>query len=311
MENKITKYLVHDKRVSVMCLDTTALVEEIRKIHDLTPTTTAVLGRVATVSAMMSHLSLKETTDNLTIQIKGNGPIGSIVSICELEDLRTAAIKICADNSKVELPLKEDGKIDVGGAVGNNGYLNVIRENELTQGKYNGIIPLVSGEIAEDFTQFFAKSEQKPTALALGVLVNKDGVKRAGGYIINPLPDATEEDITKIEQAISNSKPISALLDDDLSLDEIAKAVTGDENIEILKQDLQVKYKCNCSKDKFERGIKSLGKEEIQKIIDEDGKVDTECNFCHKKYHFSKEELEIFIWGQSRFQNGTDLNEKK
>ena len=236
MENKITKFLAYNKRVAVMCLDTTELVEEIRQIHDLTPTTTAALGRVATVSTMMAHLNLKETTDSLTIQIKGNGPIGTIVSICELDDLRTATIKICADNSKVELPLKENGKIDVGGAVGNSGYLNVIRENELTKGKYNGIIPLVSGEIAEDFTEFFAKSEQKPTALALGVLVDKNGVKRAGGYIINPLPDATDEDITKIEQAISKSKPISEMLDENSSLEEIAKIVTGDENIEMLKK---------------------------------------------------------------------------
>ena len=299
MENKITKFLAHEKRVAVMCLDTTALVEEIRRIHDLTPTTTAVLGRVATVSSMMAHLNLKETSDNLTIQIKGNGPIGTIVSICELEDLRTATIKVYADENKLELPLKENGKIDVGGAVGNFGFLNVIRQNDITNAKYNGIIPLVSGEIAEDFTEFFAKSEQKPTALALGVLVDKNGVKRAGGYIINPLPDATDEDITKIEEAISNSKPISTMLDENLSLEEIAKIVTGDENIEVLKQDLQVKYKCNCSKEKFERGIRSLGKDEIQTILEEDGKVDTECNFCHKKYHFSKEELEFFIGDSS------------
>ena len=295
MEKKITKFLAYNKRVAVMCLDTTELVEEIRKIHDLTPTTTAVLGRVATVSSMMSHLNLKETSDNLTIQIKGNGPMGTIVSICELEDLRTANIKIYADNTKIELPLKQNGKIDVGGAVGNNGYLNVIRQNDITNAKYNGIIPLVSGEIAEDFTEFFAKSEQKPTALALGVLVDKNGVKRAGGYIINPLPDATDEDITKIEQAISNSKPISAMLDEDMTLEQIAKTVTGDENIEVLKQDLRVQYKCNCSKEKFERGIRSLGKEEIKTILEEDGRIDTECNFCHKKYHFSKEELEFFI----------------
>ena len=297
MENKITKFLAHNKRVAVMCLDTTALVEEIRRIHDLTPTTTAVLGRVATVSSMMAHLNLKETSDNLTIQIKGNGPIGTIVSICELEDLRTATIKVYSEENKLELPLKENGKIDVGGAVGNNGYLNVIRENEITKGKYNGIIPLVSGEIAEDFTEFFAESEQKPTALALGVLVDKNGVKRAGGYIINPLPDATDEDITKIEQAIANSKPISTMLDENLSLEEIAKIVTGDENIAVLKQDLRVKYKCNCSKEKFERGIRSLGKDEIKTILEEDGKIDTECNFCHKKYHFSKEELEKFTFG--------------
>ena len=295
MENKITKFLAYKKRVAVICLDTTALVEEIRKIHDLTPTTTAVLGRVATVSSMMAYLNLKETSDNLTIQIKGNGPIGTIVSICELEDLRTANIKLYADDNKLELPLKENGKIDVGGAVGKYGFLNVIRQNDITNAKYNGIIPLVSGEIAEDFTEFFAKSEQKPTALALGVLVDKNGVKRAGGYIINPLPDATDEDITKIEQAIANSKPISTMLDENLSLEDIAKIVTGDENIEVLKQDLRVQYKCNCSKEKFERGIKSLGKDEIQKIIEEDGKIDTECNFCHKKYHFSKEELDFLI----------------
>ena len=247
----------------------------------------------------MAYLNLKETSDNLTIQIKGNGPIGTIVSICELEDLRTANIKLYADDNKLELPLKENGKIDVGGAVGKYGFLNVIRQNDITNAKYNGIIPLVSGEIAEDFTEFFAKSEQKPTALALGVLVDKNGVKRAGGYIINPLPDATDEDITKIEEAIANSKPISTMLDENLGLEEIAKIVTGDENIEVLKQDLRVQYKCNCSKEKFERGIKSLGKEQIQTIIDEDGKVDTECNFCHKKYHFSKEELEEFKFGDS------------
>lgn len=275
-----------------MCLDTTELVEEIRKIHDLTPTTTAVLGRVATIATMMAHLNLKETTDNLTIQIKGNGPMGTIISICELEDLRTAAVKVCADNTKIELPLRKDGKIDVGGAVGNIGYLNIIRQNELTDAKYNGIIPLVSGEIAEDFTAFFAKSEQKPTALALGVLVDKNGVKRAGGYIINPMPDATDEDITKIERAIANAKPISALLDGNLELEEIAKIVTGDDNLEVIKQDLLVKYKCNCSRDRIERGIISLGKDEINQIIDEDGKVDSECNFCHKTYHFNKEELE-------------------
>ena len=295
MEDKITKFWAHEKRVSVMCVELTNLVEEIRKIHDLTPTTTAVLGRVAIVSTMMAHLNLKETTDNLTIQIKGNGPIGSIVSLCELENFRTAVIKVYADEPHIELPLKDNGKIDVGGAVGNLGYLNVIRQNDLTLGKYNGIIPLVSGEIAEDFTEFFAKSEQKPTALALGVLVNKDGVKRAGGFIINPMPDATDEDITKIEQAISKAKPISQMLDDGLNLEEIAKIVTGDENVTIMQQDLKVKYKCNCNKDRLERGIISLGKEEISKIIEEDGKVDSECNFCHKKYHFGKEELEQML----------------
>ena len=172
------------------------------------------------------------------------------------------------------------------------GYLNVITQNELTKGNYNGLIPLVSGEIAEDFTQYFAKSKQKPTALALGVLVNKDGVKRAGGYMINLMPDITDEEIEKIEIAIKNAKPISEMLEEGITLEEIAKIVTGDENIETLEDDLKAVYKCSCNKEKIEEGIISLGKEEINKIIEEDGKLEAECHFCHTKYRFTKEELE-------------------
>ena len=293
MQNKITKFLAYNRKVEVMCIDSTNLVEEIRKIHNLTPTTTAVLGRVATVCTLMSFIDLKDLTDNLTIQIKGNGPIGTIIAICELENLKKAEIKICADNPYIELPLKPNGKIDVSGAVGKNGFLNIIRENELTNGKYNGVSPIVTGEIAEDFTEYFAKSKQQPTVLALGVLVDKNGVKKAGGYIINLMPDASEQEITKIEEAIKKAKPISELLNEGLSLEEIAKIVTGDGNIEIIEDDLDVRFKCTCNKDRIERGIISLGKEEIQKIIEEDGKLEAECHFCHKKYVFTKEELEV------------------
>lgn len=292
MQNKITKFLAYNKRVSVMCIDSTNLVEEIRKIHNLTPTTTAVLGRVATVCTLMSFIDLKDLTDNLTIQIKGNGPIGTIIAICDLENLKKTSIKICADNPYIELPLKPNGKIDVSGAVGKNGFLNIIRENELTNGKYNGVSPLITGEIAEDFTEYFAKSKQQPTVLALGVLVDKNGVKKAGGYIISLMPDASEQEIGKIEKALKKAKPISELLNEGQSLEEIAKIVTGDENIEIIEDDLDVSFKCTCNKDRIERGIISLGKEEIQKIIDEDEKLEAECHFCHKKYVFTKEELE-------------------
>lgn len=291
MKNKAIKFLAYNKKVSIMCIDTTELVEQIRKTHDLTPTVTAAAGRVATVASMMAHLEIKELTDNITIQIKGTGPIGSMVAVSSLESKKMANVKMYVQNPHVELPLKPNGKIDVGGAVGAEGYLNVIKQNELTNSNYNGLIPLVSGEIAEDFTEFFAKSEQKPTALALGVLVNKDGVKRAGGYIINLMPDATDEEISKIEESLKIAKPISEMLDEEMSLEEIARIVTGDECVEILEQDLDVIYKCNCSKEKIERGIISLGKEEISKIIEEDGKLEAECHFCHKKYNFSIEEL--------------------
>lgn len=291
MKNKAIKFLAYNKKVSVMCIDTTELVEQAREIHDLTPTVTAAAGRALTVASMMAYLETKELTDSITIQIKGNGPIGGMVLITGLENEKMANVRMYVQNPYVELPLKPNGKIDVGGAVGKQGYLNIIKQNELTNSNYNGLIPLVSGEIAEDFTEFFLKSEQKPTALALGVLVNKDGVKRAGGYIINPMPDATDEEISNIEKAIKNAKPISEMLDKGLTLEEIAKIVTGDENIEILEQDLDVTYKCNCNKEKIENGIISLGKEEISKIIEEDGKLEAECHFCHKKYNFSLEEL--------------------
>ena len=240
MKNKAIKFLAYNKKVSIMCIDTTELVEQIRKTHDLTPTVTAAAGRVATVASMMAHLEIKELTDNITIQIKGTGPIGSMVAVASLESKKMANVKMYVQNPHVELPLKPNGKIDVGGAVGAEGYLNVIKQNELTNSNYNGLIPLVSGEIAEDFTEFFAKSEQKPTALALGVLVNKDGVKRAGGYIINLMPDATDEEISKIEESLKIAKPISEMLDEEMSLEEIARIVTGDECVEILEQDISV-----------------------------------------------------------------------
>lgn len=292
--DRITKFLAYNGKVSLICANTTDLVEEIRKLHDLTPTTTAVMGRFATISGIMGLTEIKEKEDSMTIQIKGNGPVGAIVSVVKREN-NTSIIKTYLENSLIELPLKENGKIDVGSAVGNTGFLNIIKENELTELGYNGLVPLVSGEIAEDFTEYFAKSQQKPTVLALGVLVNKNGVESSGGYLINLMPDATEDEISKIERALEKAPSISKMLSDKLSLEEIAKIVTGDENIIILEDNLKIEYRCDCSKEKFERGLISLGKEEIQKIIDEDGHANTKCHFCRKEYNFEKEELEKII----------------
>ena len=292
--NRITKFLAFNGKASLICANTTDLVEEIRKLHDLTPTTTAVMGRFATISGIIGLTEIKEKEDSMTIQIKGNGPVGSIVSVVKREN-NTSIIKAYLENSLIELPLKENGKIDVGSAVGNTGFLNIIKENELTETGYNGLVPLVSGEIAEDFTEYFAKSQQKPTVLALGVLVNKNGVESSGGYLINLMPDATEDEISKIENALEKAPSISKMLSDKLNLEEIAKIVTGDENVIILEDNLKIEYRCDCSKEKFERGLISLGKEEIQKIIEEDGHANTKCHFCGKEYNFGKEELEKLI----------------
>lgn len=292
--DRAIKGLVHEGKASVVAVDTTEMIEYIRILHDLTPTTTAVLGRVATMAGMMGLTEIKESEDSITIQINGGGPVGSIVSVVKRENEKSI-IKAYIGNSKVELPLNEKGKIAVGQAVGKDGFLNVIKENEFTKTAYNGLVPLVSGEIAEDFAEYYAKSKQTPTVVALGVLVDKNGVKRSGGYIISLMPDATDLEIEKIENAISKSRPISEMLADDMSLEDIIRTVTGDENALFLINDLSIEFKCDCSKERFADGIVAIGKTELEKIIKEDGKANTKCHFCGKEYNFSKTELEKML----------------
>ena len=292
--NNVVKMLAYDGKVTVMCALTTELVQEVKNIHDLTPTTTATLGRFITICGMLGFSEIKENDSNITTQIKGGGPVGQLVCITTREN-NISKVKAYASNPLVELPLKENGKIDVGGAVGKNGYLNIIKKNNASEKSYNGIIPLVSGEIAEDFTEYFANSEQKPTVIALGVLVNKDGVLASGGYMINLMPDCGEEEIAKIEDALKDAPSISTMLNDNKSLVEIAKSITGDENVQIIEDNLQIEYECGCSKEKIAGSLISIGKEEIQKIIDEDGKAEIVCHFCNNKYEFTKEELEALI----------------
>ncbi len=264
--DRAIKGLAYEGKVSIVAAETTELVEQIRNLHDLTPTTTAALGRVATIVGMMGLTELKEAEDSLTIQINGRGPMGSIVAVVEREEAKSF-VKIYAQNPSVELPLNENGKIAVGQAVGTDGFLNIIRQNEVTKTAYNGLVPLVSGEIAEDFTQYFAQSQQKPTVIALGVLVDKNGVKRSGGYMIQLMPDATEEEISKIEESVSKAQPVSEMLNQDKSLEEIVRTVTGDENALFLISDLGIEFRCDCSKERFADGLASIGKVELDKII--------------------------------------------
>ena len=292
--NRVAKFLAHEGKVSLICTNTTELVDEIRKLHDLTPTTTAAMGRFATITGMMGFTEIKDPDHYMTVQINGKGPMGTMISVVRRSNF-TSKVKVCVDNPHVELPLKSNGKLDVSGAIGVNGFLNILNKNEVTDTNYTGLVPIVSGEIAEDFTEYFAKSQQKPTVIALGVLVNKNGVKAAGGYMIQLMPDATEVEIEKIEKALEKAPSISQMIDENKSLEEIARIVTGDEDVLILAQELDMKYECDCNKEKFEKGLISIGKEELQKIIDEDGQADTVCHFCNKEYHFSKDDLEKLI----------------
>ncbi|MCI9015993.1 MAG: Hsp33 family molecular chaperone HslO [Clostridia bacterium] len=287
--DRIIKFLAYNGRISITCANTTYLVEQARKTHDLSPVAIAALGRVLTISGIMGS-NLKQENNKLTIQIKGNGPLGTIVVVAN----STPKLKGYVSNPLVDLPLNEEGKLDVGKAVGRQGFLNVIKDIGLKE-PYIGMVPLVTGEIAQDFTNYFYTSEQINTAVALGVLVDRHGVKSSGGYVISAMPNATQEDIFILENRIKEAEPISKMLDKNMSLLEIAKDITGDENIKIIKDDIIPSYECDCNKEKIQRGLTLIGKEELIDIINKEGNIETVCHFCNKKYDFKKEELEELI----------------
>ncbi len=287
--DKIIKFLAHRGKIAVMCADTTNLVEKARKTHDLSPVATAAFGRMLTITAMMGA-EMKNIKDKLTVQIKGNGPIEMMVATTN----NFPKVKGYVANPQVDMPLNEFGKLDVGGAVGYEGYINVIKDIGLKD-PYIGISPLTSGEIADDFANYFVNSEQRNSAVALGVLVDKNGVKSAGGYLINPMPDATEEEISKVEQAIFQAGAMSKMLDENLTLEEIARKITGDENVEIIEENITPIYQCDCSKQHMAEALATIGKEELQNIVETDGKAEIVCHFCNTKYEFSEEDLKEII----------------
>ena len=286
MKDQIVKFLAYDGKISIACISTTNLVEEARKIHDLSPLATAALGRVLTITALIGS-EMKNKTDKLTIQVKGNGPIGKMVVVSN----NMPHIKAYITNPHADLPLNEFNKLDVGGAVGNQGFINVIKDIGLKE-PYIGISPLTSGEIADDFANYFQTSEQRQTAVALGVLVDKNGVKASGGYIISAMPDATDEEISNVEKSIFQAGAMSKMLDQKLSLKEIAEKITGYKKIKVIDASIEPVYECECNKEKFADSLITLGKEQLKELIEEDGKAEIKCQFCNKTYKFTKEELE-------------------
>lgn len=289
MADQIIKFLAHNGKISVMCANTTNLVEKARKTHDLSPVATAAFGRMLTIISIMGT-EMKNLKDKLTVQIKGNGPLEMMIAITN----NFPKIKGYVVNPQIDIPLNEFGKLDVGRAVGQEGYINIIKDIGLKE-PYIGISPLVSGEIGDDFANYFVSSEQRNSAVGLGVLVDKNGVKAAGGYLINPMPDATEEEISQVEKAIFEAGAISKMLDKKLTLKEIAQKITGDNNVEILEENITPVYQCDCSKEHMKEGLATIGKEELKEIIETEGKAELVCHFCNNKYEFSKGELEEII----------------
>lgn len=288
MNDYLVKALAFNGTIRAYAVRSTETVGEVQERHAIWPTATAALGRTMTAGVMMGAMVKGE--DKLTIKVEGNGPIGAMI----VDSNGHGEVRGYATNPQVHFDLNDVGKLDVRRAVGTEGMLTVVKDLGLRD-FFTGQVPLVSGEIAEDFTDYFVVSEQTPSAVSLGVLVNPDNtVKAAGGFIIQVMPGATEETITLLEQHIAKAEPISTMIDRGLTPEEVLHTVLGAENVEILSK-MAVSFSCNCSRERFSNAIIGLGTKEIQDMIDEDGRAEASCHFCLESYVYSKEELEGYI----------------
>ncbi len=284
MMGRIVRTISKDASVVCSAIDGTDIVSEIERIHKTSAVITAALGRLALGTSLIGF-GLKDKDDSVTVKIKGGGPVGSMTAVSD----SFGNVKAYADENIVELPLRPDGKLNVGGAVGKSGTITVIKDIGLKE-PYVGQVELVSGEIAEDITNYFAVSEQIPTVCALGVLVNPDlTVKKAGGFILQLLPFAPESCVDIIEKNIAEAPSVTTMLEFGLSAEDIAmKALEGLEPNVL--DDFEVNYRCGCSRERTERILMSLSEKDINSLA-EDEITEVKCHFCDKVYHFTKDEI--------------------
>ena len=289
MKDYIVRAAAKDGSVRAFCAVTTNLVNRAQKIHSLYPVASAALGRLLTASAMMGAM-LKSEDDLLTIQITGNGPIGRVLATADCH----SNVKGYVGNPKVDLPKNAKGKLDVGGAVGTDGFLTVIRDFGLKE-PYVGKVPLVSGEIGDDLTSYFAVSEQIPSVVGLGVLVDVDiSIKAAGGFIVQVMPEATDETITKLEENVKKITSVTKMLEDNMLPEDILGCALDGIDFEIT-DNLDTKYFCNCSRERVEKALISVGESELEDIIKKDKKAEIMCHFCDKVYNFDENDLKILL----------------
>ena len=288
MGDKLIKAITKDGFLRIYAVRTTETVETARKYHSLSPVSAAALGRLMTAGLMMGAM-LKGDEPTLTLQVRGDGPLGMMAAVADSK----GSVKGYCANPVVDMPLNDKGKLDVGGAVG-SGVLGIIKDLKMKE-PYIGQVPLQTGEIGDDIAFYFMQSEQTPSVVALGVLVDRDySIKCAGGYIIQVMPECDEKTLSKLENSIGGLMPVTEMLDKGMSLEEILKYVMLGFETEVLDE-TEVGYRCDCSKERMERAVISLGKEQIQSIIDESGEAELCCHFCDRKYTFGKEELERFL----------------
>ncbi len=288
MTDYIVRATAADGQIRAFASTTRELVETGRAAHNTSPVATAALGRLLTAAGMMGVM-MKGEKDLLTIKIEGDGPIGGLTVTADSK----GDVKGYVFHPEVMLPPNAKGKLDVGGALG-VGVLSVIRDVGLKE-PYVGQTILVTGEIAEDLTYYYATSEQTPSSVALGVLMNKDNtVRQAGGFILQLLPGASDEIVTKLEKTLGEISSVTSLLDQGKSPEEILEYILGEFGLEILDR-VPTRFLCNCTKDRVEKAIVSIGKKEIREMIDEGKGIEVNCHFCNKNYAFSVEELKELL----------------
>lgn len=286
---KIVRYITDDGSAFVIAADTTDVVARAEQIHKTSAVNTAALGRLMTAASMMGDM-LKGKDDSITLRLNGGGPAGSVIAVSDSD----GNVRGYVQNPVVEIPLNEAGKLDVKGTVGTNGYLFVMKDIGLNE-PYVGQTQIVSGEIAEDITNYYATSEQTPTVCALGVLVNPDlTVAAAGGFMIQLLPGCPEEMIDKIEYAMQDIEPVTTMLSNGMSPDDIAKRALKNISIDKLDES-KIEYRCNCSKERVEAALISTGRESLEEMAASDEDTCVECHFCDRVYKFTPDDIKKLL----------------
>lgn len=285
MTDKLTKAVTSNGMIRIYAVNSKNIAESAHKFHSTMPLATAALGRVLTGAVLMGNM-LKDEDTSLTLQMHGDGPLGRVLAVANSK----GEVKGYIESPTVDLPLNSAGKLDVGRGIG-KGYLSVVKDMKMKD-PYVGQVPIQTGEIGDDLAFYFAQSEQIASLVALGVLVDRDySVKQAGGFIVQIMPDCDEFNLKKFEKSAESITSVTQMLERGLSNEELIYEVMKDFEVDILEEK-EVCYHCDCSDERMQRAIISLGKKEIQDIIDEQGEAEIVCQFCNKKYVYGKNGLE-------------------
>lgn len=291
--DKLIRCISTDGTLVIMATETTDMVERAQEIHETSAVTSAALGRLLTASSLMGSM-LKGADDSITLRMSGGGPAGTIIAVSDSEGNARGYVT----NPVVEIPLNAKGKLDVAGAVGTDGSLTVIKDLGLKE-PYVGQIPIISGEIAEDITSYYATSEQIPSVCALGVLVNPDlTIEKAGGFIIQLLPSAFDDTIEAVERCIKDIPSVTSMLSDGMTPEEMCRRVLSEFELDVLDES-KPEYKCTCSRRRVETALISTGLEALEEMS-QDEKTEVCCQFCDKKYEFSSDDIKNLIKNQKK-----------